>query len=195
MGAKMRFHQNNDHIVFTTSRLTVRLASSDDVELFYQLWTDPWGTSNVGFPQGIPVSRAQIRERIERSGASEFEHLLVIELNSTGQSIGECSVSRPNAQKIAFTDVKLLPQFWGNKYGFEVKRGLLNHLFTHTDCEEVEATPNVDNRASINMQEAVGGVCVGEKLFEFPESMQSYTSPVKSYIYRVRRKDWQERSL
>lgn len=185
--------RNNHQSVFTTRRLTIRLATSNDVELFFQLWTDPRVMSNVGFPQGIPVSRAQIKHQIEKSGSSEFEHLLVIKLNSTGQAIGECYMSHPNIENIATTDVKLLPEFWGNKYGIEVKIGLLDYLFTHTDCEGVEATPNTANLASIKMQEAVGGICIGEKRYEFPESMRSYTSPVKSSIYRVYRKDWQER--
>ena len=185
--------RNYHQTVFTTCRLTIRLATPNDVDLFYQLWTDPRVMSNVGFPQGIPISRSQIKRQIESNGSSEFEHLLVVELKSTGQAIGECHMSHINCENIASTDVKLLPTFWGNKYGIEVKQGLLDYLFTHTECEEVEATPNKGNIASIKMQEAVGGICVGERLFEFPESMQSYTSPVNSYIYRVRREDWRKR--
>lgn len=184
---------DNAH-VFSTHRLTVRLATPTDVDLFYQLWTDPRVMANVGFPQGLPISRAEIQSQIEKNGPSEFGHLLVIELKSTGQAIGECYLSPPNRENIASTDVKLLPAFWGNKYGIEVKQGLLDYLFTHTGCAEVEATPNKGNLASIQMQEAVGGVCVGENVFEFPEGMQNHTAPVHSYIYRVTREAWQKRS-
>lgn len=86
--------------------------------------------------------------------------------------------------------MKLLPAFWGQRYGVEVKQGLLDYLFTHTDCEAVEATPNVANLASIKMQEAVGGVRIDEAIFHFPEAMQRYTVPVHYYTYRVSRKDW-----
>ena len=97
---------------------------------------------------------------------------------------------RPNPEGIARTDIKLLPAFWGKRYGVEVKRALLSHLFTHTDCVAVEAGPNVNNIASIKMQEAVGGVRVGEAVHEFPEKMRDYTTPVRHYVYRVERSDW-----
>jgi RimJ/RimL family protein N-acetyltransferase len=70
---------------------------------------------------------------------------------------------------------------------------LVVYLFAHTDCVAVQATPNVGNVASIRMQESVGGVRVGEQVYEFPESMRDYTTPVHHYIYRVYRKDWEQR--
>ena len=44
--------------------------------------------------------------------------------------------------------------------------------------------------ASIKMQEAVGGECIGEAVHEFPEAMRDYTVPVQYYLYRVERKNW-----
>ena len=76
-----------------------------------------------------------------------------------------------------------------------MKRGLLDYLFTHTDCTAIEARPNVLNTASIKMQESAGGIRVGEAVHEFPESMREYTTSVDYFIYRVNREDWQKRSL
>ena len=45
------------------------------------------------------------------------------------------------------------------------------------------------------MQEAVGGVRIGKGVFEFPEEMRNYTEPVPHYIYRVYRKDWNQKGL
>jgi RimJ/RimL family protein N-acetyltransferase len=87
--------------------------------------------------------------------------------------------------------VKLLPAYWGNKYGVEIKQALLDYLFTNTSCSAVEATPNVENSASIKMQEAVGGVRVGEDTFQVPESKREYATPVHHYIYHVRREKWE----
>lgn len=162
-----------------------------DVDFFYQLWTNPQVMAYVGFPQGLPITRAEIQDRLAAAGTSAFDRLLVIDLQSTGQTVGECFMHAPNAEGIASTDVKLLPAFWGHQYGLEVKRGLLDYIFTHTDAIAVEASPNVDNAASIKMQEAAGGKRVGESVYQFPPSMQSYTIPVHSYTYRVTRTDWQ----
>ena len=179
--------------IFDTERLLVRAAAPQDIDMLYELWTDPRVMSYAGFPQGLRITREDIRRQIQEPLASEFEQVLMVEPKDTGQAIGQCIMHAPDEEGIAETDVKLLPAFWGHKYGVEVKRGLVAHLFTHTDCIAVQATPNVDNVASIKMQESVGGVRVGEQVYEFPESMRDYTTPVHHYIYRVYRKDWKQR--
>ena len=182
-------------LVFETERLTVRTATVDDVDLFFALWTNPQVMKNVGFPHGLRVTRRELKERLSKQGTSEFEQLLVVELKATGQAIGECKLSDPDESGIAEPDVKLLPEFWGHKYGVEAWRALVAYQFTHTDCDVVQATPNVDNTASIKMQEAIGGMRVGEGVYQFPESMRDYTTPVHHYIYRVYRADWERNQI
>lgn len=177
-------------MIIETERLAVRTAGIADVELFLNLWTDPRVMKNVGFPNGLRITREEIETRLASNARQERDQLLVIFLKPTGEFIGECAIHPPNEKGIASTDVKLLPQYWGYKYGIEIKQGLLDHLFTHTDCIAVEATPNVGNVASIRMQEAVGGVRVGEEVFRFPESMRVYTTPVHCYVYHVMRETW-----
>lgn len=178
-------------LVFETVRLMVRTATVEDVDLFYALWTNPQVMKNVGFPQGLRTTRSEIEERLSKRGKSEFEQLLVVELKATGQAIGECKLSDPDEEGIAEPDIKLLPEFWGHKYGIEAWRALVAYQFMHTTCVAVQATPNVENRASIKMQEAAGGMRLGEDVYLFPESMRAYTTPVHHYIYRVHRADWE----
>jgi RimJ/RimL family protein N-acetyltransferase len=180
-------------IVFETERLMVRKATVDDAAHFYALWTNPQVMGYVGFPQGLKVTRRQIENMIREQGDGVFNGRLLVLLKATGEKIGEAALHLPNEYGIAETDVKLLPQFWGNKYGVEVKQGLVDYLFTHTTCKIVQASPNVNNAASINMQEAVGAVCVGEKIHEFPAHMRGYTQDVHAYIYHVRREDWEKK--
>jgi RimJ/RimL family protein N-acetyltransferase len=80
------------------------------------------------------------------------------------------------------------PIFGASATELRVKRALLDHLFTTPIARVVQATPNVENLASIKMQEAVGGLRVAEETFQFPESMRSRnTTPVHHYIYHVAR--------
>jgi len=182
----------SQHTVFETERLLIRAAGEQDAGLYYELWTDPRVMANVGFPHGLRITQEEIEERLRKPFESEFEQLLVVELRATGQAIGECAMHLPNEEGIAETDVKLLPAFWGHRYGTEVKRGLVGHLFRHTACRAVGASPNVNNIASIKMQEAVGGMRVGEGVYEFPESMRDYTTPVHHYFYHVYREHWEQ---
>ncbi len=177
--------------VFETERLRLRTATAVDADLLFALWTDPRVMTNVGFPQGLRITREEIVANMEKHDPAQvFDRYLMVERKATGEVIGECKLGSPNEEGISETDVKLLPRFWGHKYGVEIKRGLVDYLFRHTDCTAVQATPNVNNVASIRMQEAVGGVCVGEKTFKFPEEMQSWTADVHAYIYHVYRENW-----
>ena len=181
-------------IVFETARLVIRAARLEDVPVYLALWTNPAIMKNMGFPYGLPITPEEIAAKIEEQGETEYGRLLVAQLKSNQQVIGECKLYLPNDEGISETDVKLLPQFWGHKYGVEVKQGLVDYLFTHTSCTAVQGTPNVANIASIKMQEAVGGVRVSEKLYEFPDHMRDYTQPVKAFIYHVRREDWEKQN-
>jgi RimJ/RimL family protein N-acetyltransferase len=184
-----------DAPVFETERLRVRTATVDDVELFYTLWTDPHVMHYVGFPRGLRVTRDELRDRLSQGGPSAFEQLLVVELKATGQAIGQAKLSRPDEEGIAEPDAKLLPDFWGHKYGAEAWSGLVAYEFAHTECDAVHGTPNVENVASIRMQEAAGGVRIGEGVYHFPESMRDDTTPVHHYVYAVRREDWEAKQI
>ena len=173
-----------------TERLYIRLATVDDAPLIHALWTDPRVMRFVGFPNGLTDSLESISSRISKSGSSEFSQLLIVERKDNHEVIGQCKMDLPDADGISETDVKLLPEHWGRGYGVEVKRALVDYLFTHTDCRSVQATPNVENIASIKMQEAVGGTRISEGIYEFPESMKSFTIPVHYYVYQVTRETW-----
>lgn len=182
-----------NHTVIETDRLIIRKAESSeaDIEMYYNLWTNPQVMINVGFPNGLRITREEISIQIAGQDTSEFDALLVVVLKGSSVPIGECRLYRPDDKGISSTDVKLLPEHWGNAYGVQIKRALLDYLFTHTDCVAVKADPNKNNIASQKMQETVGGKRVGEGVHRFPEHMRDYTRDVHSYIYMVFRSDWE----
>lgn len=180
--------------VVETERLVIRTAKASDAKMLLELWTDPQVMANVGYPQGLDITLQQIENGINAQDlASVFGKYLIVQLRAGGPIIGECKMMLPDEEGISRTDVKLLPAFWGHKYGVEVKQALVDYLFLHTDCEAVEGTPNVANIASIKMQEAVGAVRVGEDTFRFPKAKAAFTTPVHHYIYHVFRSTWLRR--
>lgn len=181
-------------MVFETDRLLVRKSCLDDSDLILSLWTDPRVMANVGFPRGLKTTRQEIQSRIEQDEKepSPFNSLLTAQLKSDSMAIGQCLMHFPDKDGIASTDIKLLPAYCGQRYGSEIKKSLVDYLFTNTDCLAVEATPNVNNLASIRLQESVGGMQIGEAVHTLPESMDEYTLPVHHYIYRVYRSNWEQ---
>ncbi len=178
--------------VFHTDRLIIQRATVADADMFFALWTDPAVMQHVGFPQGLPITQQEIEEKLRNQGEGVYGRLLVVVLQATGERIGECFMTQANQAGIAETDVKLLPAFWGHKYGVEIKRGLLNYLFSHTDCSSVQATPNIHNIASIKMQEAVGAVRAGTGKSLIPQSNGAKPITVEYVIFRVYRRIWQK---
>lgn len=182
--------QTDQNTIIQTERLFIRSATVAHADMYLALWTNPQVMTNVGFPFGLRITKDEIEVLLGDQPESAFGRLLVIERKDMSQPIGECRMENPDENGVATTDVKLLPDHWGHKFGIEVKRALVQYLFEHTDCSVVQASPNIDNLASIKMQEAVGGVRVGEGVGTFPESMHDTTRPVHHYVYQVSRSDW-----
>ena len=179
--------------VFETNRLTIRKAGPDDADMLFSLWKNPKVMRNVGFPEGLPITLEQVAEGIAKNDDTEYERNLVVVRKTDGTVMGECCLHRTDEEGIASTDVKLLPEYWGHHYGVEVKQGLVDYHFTHSDCLAVQGGPNRRNLASIKMQEAVGGVRVDEGVYEFPADAPGETEDVPYYIYRVFREAWERR--
>jgi RimJ/RimL family protein N-acetyltransferase len=184
-----------DRIIFETERLFARRAANldIDVDFFYDLWTNPEVMKFVGFPAGLRITREQIRKQIEAENNSEYDKKLIVALKTSGQPIGECKLGSPDMAGISETDIKLLPQYWGQGYGSEIKAALVEYLFTHTNCTAVKATPNRLNIASQKMQESVGGKKVDEGTYHFPPHMRQYTTDVPYFVYMVFRDEWEKK--
>lgn len=182
----------NNKPIFTTERLFVRFASLDDVDMIHALWTDPRVMADVGFPQGLKIQHSQILDQIQRERGKVLDAVLIAALNTSHQSIGQVRMRAPGEDGISETDVKFFPAFWGHNYGLEIKLGLVDYIFSHTDAQIIQATPSINNAASIKMQERAGGIRVGEGIFEFPDEMKSYTTPVPHFVYHIRREDWEK---
>jgi RimJ/RimL family protein N-acetyltransferase len=178
-----------------TARLRIipAVAQPGHIEFLYRIWTNPEVMKFVGFPRGLRIDREQIREQLSSAPQSEFGRCLLVSQRNNDTLVGECKLGTADADGIAHTDVKLLPEFWGRGFGTEVKKALVDYLFRNTDCLGVKATPNRENKASIRMQEAVGGIKVSEGCHRFPDHMRSYTSDVTYLEYVVWRTVWEER--
>ncbi len=147
--------------------------------------------SNVGFPDGLGISREEISERFEKQSPSEYDNCLIVIRKSDSLRIGECWLGVPDSNGVSNTDVKLFPEYWNKGYGKEIKRGLVDYLFTNrSDCLAVKADPKKSNIASQKMQEHVGAKRI-EKGAEYPiKYIENYFPPEENLLYMVFRDDW-----
>jgi len=146
---------------------------------------------NVGFPDGLRISRKEISGLIGKKNKRILNALLIVFRKDDNRPIGECKLGQPDENRIAETDIKLLPELWGKGYGTEIKRGLVSYLFENTDCRAIKATPNINNIASQRMQERVGARKRGEGIYRFPPDTGQKTCDVSYFEYLLSRDDWQ----
>ena len=177
-------------IVIRTRRLNIRMATVNDGDLFYDLWTTPEVMEMVGYPNGLKITREEVYQLLKMSAAQPLDAKLVVETNDRGTPIGGSQTWAPDAHLVSTTDIKLFPEYWGNGYGREIKQALVDWLFTNTNCQRIKATPNKLNIASQRMQEAVGARLEGEMTWQFPERMKDHTVDLELYVYVVHKEDW-----
>lgn len=180
-------------VVFVTERLSVVAPQVSDASFFIYLWRDARVMAHVGFPRGLSCDAEELTLRIARENkeGKVFGRPLLIRLAGEGTPVGECFMSLPDEEGISETDVKLLPGYWGRGYGTEVKKGLLNAIFSQTEARGVKATPHINNKASIRMQEKCGSVCLGKSLYKAAQKQKEEQGAcdVPHYIYVAYRKE------
>ncbi|HDS02457.1 MAG TPA: GNAT family N-acetyltransferase [Firmicutes bacterium] len=177
--------------VFTTERMSIEAPHESDASFFCSLWQNPEVMKYVGFPEGLFCDEKRLSRQIARDNeeGKVFGRPLIVRLSSDATLIGECFMGFPDDEGLSETDVKILPQYRGVGYGTEIKKGLVDYLFAQSSARGIKATPHKDNRASIRMQEANGGIRLGEAIWK-PSGEQREKSgacdvPYCSYvIYR-----------
>ena len=143
----------------------------------------------VGFPNGLNITKEEIKNIILNQDVSEFDQALIVK-SKIGDKLGECKLGKPDKNAISVTDIKLFPQYRNKGYGKEIKTALVEYLFNNTECIGVKATPNKNNIASQKLQESIGAKRISEGKFVFPQNMKSYTIDVEYYEYIVFKDDW-----
>jgi RimJ/RimL family protein N-acetyltransferase len=171
-----------------TDRLIIRTAKSEDARFIADLWNIPEVMRFVGFPNGLSISEQQVKVIIE---AADKLSLLVVMLKDHTR-IGNAKIGVVDENGIVETDVKIIPNYWEQGFGREVKKALVDHIFLNSQAEIVQATPNKNNIASIKMQEYVKAKPVREGFFEFSENMKAYTCPVHYILYHLKREEWKK---
>ena len=137
-------------MVFETSRLYARLLAENDLDAFFELMGNPNVMKLI--PQK-PFDREEC--------AAELARLIALERTSdtkiwclckkgSGEAIGICGVLKnsENEDEIAY---RVIERFWGNGYGTEIAKGLIDFCFVKMRSDLVTADVWVENVKSVKI--------------------------------------------
>jgi [ribosomal protein S5]-alanine N-acetyltransferase len=137
-------------MIFETTRLFVRRLEESDQDAFFGLMSNPNVMNPI--PQR-PFDRPQ--------SASKLTELILLEKTSDtkiwslckkgcNDLIGICGVLK-NDEKEDEIAYRIIETYWGNGYGTEITKGLIDYCFTHMKSELITADVCVDNVKSIKI--------------------------------------------
>jgi ribosomal-protein-alanine N-acetyltransferase len=167
-------------IIFETSRLFARRLEENDEAAFFELMSNP----NVMNP--IPQkpfdkagSDAKLAELImlERSSSTRIWGLCK---KGSNDLIGICGVLKndENEDEIAY---RVLERFWGNGYGTEIAKGLIDFCFVEMKSEVITADVCVENVKSLRIL---------DKFFTVQREFYNAEDKCMDRRYIVRRENW-----
>lgn len=81
-------------------------ATDEDINFFFNLYTNPEVMKFVGFPNGLNITKEEIKNKILKQDISEFDQALIV-TSKIGDKLGECKLGRPDKNGISVTDIKL----------------------------------------------------------------------------------------
>ena len=167
-------------MIFETSRLYVRQLEENDGAAFFELMSNP----NVMAP--IPQKTFGKAESI-----SKLAELILLEKSSDtkiwslckkgcNDLIGICGVLKNNEKEdeIAY---RIIEKFWGNGYGTEITKGLIDYCFGKMKSELITADVCVDNMRSVKIL---------NKFFTVQKEFFNAEDNCTDRRYIVRKKDW-----
>jgi ribosomal-protein-alanine N-acetyltransferase len=137
-------------MIFETTRLYARQLEENDAAPFFELMSNPNVMNPI--PQK-PFNKAQ--------SISKLKELIVLERSSDTRIwclckkghkdlIGICGVLK-NDEKEDEIAYRILETFWGNGYGTEIAKGLIDYCFVTMRSDLVAADVCVDNARSVNI--------------------------------------------
>jgi [ribosomal protein S5]-alanine N-acetyltransferase len=147
-----------DSLTMDTQRLRLRPLRMDDAEDFFEIWSDNEAMRYFSFQPMHSIAQAEERIASKLQFSADRRDLIcVVELQSTGEVVGDCAlfngVAHSQRAEIGFC---LKRKHWGNGYMVEATAALIAHGFEQVGLRRLEADVDPRNQSSINLLERLG---------------------------------------
>jgi len=159
--------------VCETPRLYVRRLDDDDAPFLVQLLNEPSFLQNIG-DRGVRSpddARAYVAKGPAASYAQHGFGLFHVSLKDTREPIGMCGLLKRDWLADVDIGFAYLPQYFGQGYGFEAARGVLEWGRREKGIQRVCGITKLDNYGSIRVLEKLGMKFEG--IVTSPEGQQS----------------------
>jgi [ribosomal protein S5]-alanine N-acetyltransferase len=147
-----------DSLTTDTQRLRLRPLRMGDAGDLFEIWSDSEAMRYFSFQPMHSIEQAQERVASKLQFSADRRDLIcVVELQSTGEVIGDCALFNGIAQsQRAEIGYCLKRKHWGNGYMTEAIAALIGHGFERIGLRRLEADVDPRNQSSINLLERLG---------------------------------------
>jgi len=140
-----------------TERLHLRLFTPDDVQIMYELCTDP----EVIKYADTPVKDMQeAKQRLEQGPLADYQKYgygrFAVELKSTGKVIGFCGIKYLPKIELPEVGFRYLKEYWGRGIGTEAALACVDFARSDLKISKLVALIMPENIASIKLAEKLG---------------------------------------
>jgi RimJ/RimL family protein N-acetyltransferase len=141
-----------------TKRLRLRLFTPDDVQITYELGTDP---DVIRYAENEPLKDLdEARKRLHEGPLADYEKYgygrFAVELKETGAVIGFCGIKFIEEIGLPEVGFRYLKEYWGRGIGTEAAKACVEFARSDLDCKMLVALIMPENGASIRVAEKLG---------------------------------------
>jgi ribosomal-protein-alanine N-acetyltransferase len=150
----------------TTDRLGFSQWNESDSSLAMMLWGDPKVSLFIGGPFTEDEVRARLRREIELMAAHQIQYWPVFSLLE--KKFAGCAGLRPHGdtESVLEMGVHLLPGCWGQGFGREAARAVIEFGFERLGAKSLFAGHHPSNVASRRLLEGLGFRFTHEEFYE-----------------------------
>ncbi len=141
-----------------TERLRLRLFNYEDIQIMFELGSDP---EIIRYAENEPLKDLQeARRRLEEGPLSDYEKYgygrFAVELKETGKVIGFCGIKYIEEIDLPEVGYRYLTEYWGRGIGTEAARACVEFARDDLKIRKLVAMIIPENTASIRVAEKLG---------------------------------------
>ena len=154
--------QIQNQIILKTNRLYFRPFIKEDLEILYELYSDPDGMKQIKVPIELfmgNINKKSVKDMLQHFIEGQTKHgfskWAAFE-NDTGDFVGRIGLSQTETPKVADAGYILHKKYWGKGYSTESMKAIIKWAFENTNLETITAATTPEHKASIRVMEKAG---------------------------------------